>query len=72
MNSKRSSQEKDNNMTPQRTSNVESRATRTTIKRWIKLFFGGKVIAMSSHQLLEKRSKMKPIIGHYNCMIITL
>ncbi|TYG73562.1 hypothetical protein ES288_D04G111900v1 [Gossypium darwinii] len=59
----------------QYTSHVESGSTRTEIKHWVKLFFCVKVIAMNSHQLLEKGRRMGPIMGHtmyYKRMIITL
>ncbi|KAB2024962.1 hypothetical protein ERO13_D06G105280v2 [Gossypium hirsutum] len=59
----------------QYTSNVESRSTKIEIKHWVVLFFGVKVIAMNSHRLPEKGSRMGPIMGHtmhYRRMIITL
>ena len=48
---------------------------RTEIKHWVELFFGVKVIAMNSHRLPIKGSRMRPIMGHrlhYKRMIITL
>uniref|UniRef100_A0A3Q7J789 Large ribosomal subunit protein uL23cz/uL23cy n=1 Tax=Solanum lycopersicum TaxID=4081 RepID=A0A3Q7J789_SOLLC len=59
----------------QYTSNVESGSTRTEIKHWVELLFGVKVIAMNSHRLPEKSTRMRPTIGHtMHCrrMIITL
>ncbi|KAF4402756.1 hypothetical protein G4B88_010208 [Cannabis sativa] len=54
---------------------TDKRSTRTKIKHWVKLFFGVKVIAMNSHQLLGKGRRMGPIMGHtmhYKRIIITL
>nr|YP_009108470.1 ribosomal protein L23 [Genlisea margaretae]YP_009108476.1 ribosomal protein L23 [Genlisea margaretae]CDI44030.1 ribosomal protein L23 [Genlisea margaretae]CDI44039.1 ribosomal protein L23 [Genlisea margaretae] len=61
----------------QYTSNVESgsTSTRTELKHWVELFFGVKVIAMTSHRLPGKGRRMGPIMGHtmhYRRMIITL
>ena len=59
----------------QYTFNVESRSTRTEIKRWVELFFDVKVIAMNSHRLPIKGRRTRPIMGHtmhYKRMIITL
>nr|YP_010048472.1 ribosomal protein L23 [Lonicera fulvotomentosa]QPK76826.1 ribosomal protein L23 [Lonicera fulvotomentosa] len=59
----------------QYTSNVESGLTRTEIKHWGELFFGVKIIAMTSHRLQAKGRRMGPSVGqtmHYRRMIITL
>nr|YP_010014693.1 ribosomal protein L23 [Epimedium simplicifolium]YP_010014712.1 ribosomal protein L23 [Epimedium simplicifolium]YP_010342711.1 ribosomal protein L23 [Epimedium truncatum]YP_010342730.1 ribosomal protein L23 [Epimedium truncatum]QOI13446.1 ribosomal protein L23 [Epimedium simplicifolium]QOI13447.1 ribosomal protein L23 [Epimedium simplicifolium]UOA65677.1 ribosomal protein L23 [Epimedium truncatum]UOA65678.1 ribosomal protein L23 [Epimedium truncatum] len=59
----------------QYTSNVESKSTRTEIKRWVELFFGVKVIAMNSHRIPGKSRRRRPLRGHkmhYKRMIITL
>uniref|UniRef100_UPI0030FEB8A3 ribosomal protein L23 n=1 Tax=Dactylicapnos lichiangensis TaxID=54434 RepID=UPI0030FEB8A3 len=59
----------------QYTSNVESGSTRTEIKHWVELFFGVKVVAMTSHRLPGKGRRMGPMMGqtmHYRRMIITL
>ncbi|KAL4201689.1 hypothetical protein AMTRI_Chr02g217420 [Amborella trichopoda] len=60
----------------QYTSNIESRSTRAEIKN-NQYYFGVKVIAMNSNQLLiqGKGRIMRPLMGHrmhYRRMIITL
>jgi large subunit ribosomal protein L23 len=59
----------------QYTFNVESRSTRTEIKRWVELFFDVKVERVNSHRQPRKGRIMGPIMGHamhYKHMIITL
>nr|AND48125.1 ribosomal protein L23 [Flatbergium novo-caledoniae] len=59
----------------QYTFDVDHKATKTEIKKWIEGFFSVEVIGMNSHRPPKKKKRIGPIIGHsvrYKRMIITL
>lgn len=59
----------------QYTFDVDPKATKTEVKRWIEGFFGVKVIAMNSHRPPSKPKRMGPTAGYavrYKRMIVTI
>jgi ribosomal protein L23 len=59
----------------QYTFDVDPKATKTEVKRWVEGFFGVKVIGMNSHRPPRKTKRMGPNVGHsvrYKRMIVTL
>jgi large subunit ribosomal protein L23 len=59
----------------QYTFDVDVKATKTEVKRWIEGFFSVKVIGMNSHRPPKKKKRIGSIIGYpvkYKRMIVTL
>nr|QYB22074.1 ribosomal protein L23 [Phyllocladus trichomanoides] len=59
----------------QYTLNVDSRSTKTRIKKWIELFFNVRIIAINSYRPPEKKGKIRQMMRRrmrYRRMIITL
>ena len=59
----------------QYTLNVDSKATKTEVKRWIEAVFGIRVISINSKRQPHKKKRMGPRIGYpvrYKQMILTL
>ncbi len=59
----------------QYTFDVDLRATKTEVKRWVEGFFGVRVIAVNSHRPPRKVRRIGATIGHptrYKRMIVTL
>jgi large subunit ribosomal protein L23 len=59
----------------QYTFDVDVKATKTEVKRWIEGFFTVKVIGMNSHRPPKKKKRIGSVIGYpvkYKRMIVTL
>lgn len=59
----------------QYTFDVDIKATKTEVKRWIEGFFSVKVIGMNSHRPPKKKKRIGSVIGYpvkYKRMIVTL
>jgi large subunit ribosomal protein L23 len=59
----------------QYTFDVDVKATKTEVKRWIEGFFSVKVIGMNSHRPPKKKKRIGSVIGYpvrYKRMIVTL
>jgi large subunit ribosomal protein L23 len=59
----------------QYTFDVDIKATKTEVKRWIEGFFTVKVIGMNSHRPPKKKKRIGSVIGYpvkYKRMIVTL
>ena len=59
----------------QYTFDVDLKATKTEVKRWVEGFFNVKVVGMNSHRPPKKKKRVGAIIGYrvrYKRMIVTL
>lgn len=59
----------------QYTFDVDLKATKTEVKRWVEGFYNVKVIGMNSHRPPKKKKRVGAVIGYpvrYKRMIVTL